>query len=153
MTMNEKCEKVKDIDFDRLETKKMEYVEVKADLEKEQKLTQERIDRLNRKIYNEFMSINKMAEMYGLNQHMINPEHEDVKCCPVQQRESFFTRNKNAVLISSIVVLVLILALGISPTGGWWDVLQTSYVELLVDMFRMCAIGAIFVLIYNLCKK
>lgn len=151
--MNEKCQKIKDIDFDKLETKKMDYVEVKAELEKEQKLTQERVDRLNRKIYNEFMSINKMAEMYGLNQHMMDMENEDVKSCPIQQNESFFTKNKNTLLISSIVILVLILALGISPTGGWWDVLQTSYVELLVDMFKMCAIGGIFVLIYNLCKK
>ena len=151
--MDNKCEKFKAIDFNKLETKKMEYVEAKADLEKEQKLTQERIDGLNRKMYDEFMSVNKMAEMYGLNQYMMKSENEEVECCPMSSRESFFTRNKNSILISLIVGLVLILALGISPSGEWWDVLQTSYVELLVDMFRMGAIGGIFVLIYNLCKK
>ncbi len=151
--MDNKCEKFKAIDFNKLETKKMEYVEAKADLEKEQKLTQERIDGLNRKMYDEFMSVNKMAEMYGLNQYMMKSENEEVECCPMSSRESFFTRNKNSILVSLIVGLVLILALGISPSGEWWDVLQTSYVELLVDMFRMGAIGGIFVLIYNLCKK
>ena len=151
--MDNKCEKFKAIDFNKLETKKMEYVEAKADLEKEQKLTQERIDGLNRKMYDEFMSVNKMAEMYGLNQYMMKSENEEVECCPMSSRESFFTRNKNSILVSLIVGLVLILALGISPSGEWFDVLQTSYVELLVDMFRMGAIGGIFVLIYNLCKK
>lgn len=151
--MDNKCENFKAIDFNKLETKKMEYVEAKADLEKEQKLTQERIDGLNRKMYDEFMSVNKMAEMYGLNQYIMKSENEEVKCCPMSPRESFFTRNKNSILVSLIVGLVLILALGISPSGEWWDVLQTSYVELLVDMFRMGAIGGIFVLIYNLCKK
>lgn len=151
--MDNKCENFKAIDFNKLETKNMEYVEAKADLEKEQKLTQERINGLNRQMYEEFMSVNKMAEMYGLNQHMIQSEKEEPKYCPMSQKESFFTKNKNSILISMLVGLVLILALGITPSGQWWETLQTSYVELLVDMFRMGAIGGIFVLVYKLCKK
>ena len=55
-----------------------------------------------------------------------------------------------AILLTAILIT---LAIGISPSGEWWETLQTSYVELLVDLFRMglLIVGGIFV--YKLFKK
>ena len=48
---------------------------------------------------------------------------------------------------------MLILAIGITPTGAWFETIQNSYVDLLVDFFRMGLLGLGGFLVYKLFKK
>ena len=148
--MNNKCERYKEINFETLDLKNMDYIKAQAELEKEQKITQEKINSFNRQLYDEFTSLNKMAEMYGLNK--TNEPTEKSEKCPLS-KENYFENNKNKILAILLTAILVTLAIGISPSGEWWETLQTSYVELLVDLFRMGLLitGGIFV--YKLFKK
>ena len=148
--MNNKCERYKEINFETLDLKSMDYIKAQAELEKEQKITQEKINSFNRQLYDEFTSLNKMAQMYGLNK--TNELAEKSEKCPLS-KENYFENNKNKILAILLTAILVTLAIGISPSGKWWETLQTSYVELLVDLFRMGLLitGGIFV--YKLFKK
>ena len=148
--MNNKCERYKEINFETLDLKNMDYIKAQAELEKEQKITQEKINSFNRQLYYEFTSLNKMAEMYGLNK--ANEPTGKTEKCPLN-KENYFENNRNKIMAILLTAILITLAIGISPSGEWWETLQTSYVELLVDLFRMglLIVGGIFV--YKLFKK
>lgn len=58
------------------------------------------------------------------------------KCCP-NPKPNWFQKNKKNLGISAIWVIMIILALGISPQGAWATFLQESWVNLFVDFFKM----------------
>lgn len=58
------------------------------------------------------------------------------KCCP-NPRPNWLQKNKKNIAISAIWIIMIILALGISPQGVWFTTLQESYVNILVDLFKM----------------
>lgn len=74
------------------------------------------------------------------------------KCCP-NPTPNWFQKNKLALLLGVLVCCMLVLAIGWSPSGKTFEAIQESYVELLVDFFKMAIIGVASVVIYNIAKK
>lgn len=72
------------------------------------------------------------------------------KCCP---HPSFLQRNKVAILVGILSVAMIILAVGWSPTGAIAEAINTSWVELFVDFFKMAILAVAAIVIYQLIKK
>ena len=74
------------------------------------------------------------------------------KCCP-NPSPNFFQRHKIGLLISLIWIIMVFLAIGWMPTGGIADAINNSWVELIVNFFKigLCAIAGIAT--YHLAKK
>lgn len=58
------------------------------------------------------------------------------KCCP-HPKKTWFQRNKKKLAIGVMWAIMFVLALGISPQGAWFTTLQESFVNILVDLFKM----------------
>ena len=74
------------------------------------------------------------------------------KCCP-NPTPNWFQKNKLALLLGVLVCCMLVLAIGWSPSGKTFEAIQESYVELIVDFFKMAIIGVASVVIFNIAKK
>lgn len=74
------------------------------------------------------------------------------KCCP-NPRPNFLKRNKFTILISIIWLALVILAIGWSPSGETFEAIQTSYVDLIVNFFKMAIFAVAGIATYQLCKK
>ena len=74
------------------------------------------------------------------------------KCCP-NPNPNFFQKHKAGLLIGLIWVLMIFLAIGWTPTGGVADAINTSWVELLVNVFKIGVFAIAGVATYNLVKK
>ena len=74
------------------------------------------------------------------------------KCCP-NQNPNFFQKHKAALLIGLIWVLMVFLAIGWTPTGGIADAINNSWVELIVNVFKIGIFAIAGVATYNLIKK
>ena len=74
------------------------------------------------------------------------------KCCP-NPTPNWFQKNKLAILLGVLVCCMLVLAIGWSPSGITFEAIQESYVELIVDFFKMAIIGVASVVIFNIAKK
>lgn len=74
------------------------------------------------------------------------------KCCP-NPNPNFFQRNKVTILMSILWCSLLVLAVGWSPSGETFDAIQTSYVDLLVNFFKMAILGVASIVTYQLIKK
>lgn len=80
----------------------------------------------------------------------VQPEQHPVgchcsACCP-NPNPNWFQRNSKSICISVLWAAMLILAIGWSPSGATFDAIQKSYVELLVNFFKM-AIFAISIIV------
>lgn len=120
-----------------------------------------------------------LASLYKLNNHSICPGslptcHEEVvqvkeevkeevkevhgadchcsKCCP-NPNPNFFQKNKQVILISLLWVAMIVLAVGWSPSGEMFEAIQESYVDLLVNFFKMGIFAAAGIVTYNLTKN
>ena len=58
------------------------------------------------------------------------------KCCP-NPKKNWFQKNKRGLSIGAIWVIMIVLALGLSPQGAWATFLQESWVNLFVDFFKV----------------
>lgn len=58
------------------------------------------------------------------------------KCCP-NPNPNFFQKHKTGLLMGIMWVAIVILAVGISPSGAWFETIQNSWVELIVNFFKM----------------
>lgn len=58
------------------------------------------------------------------------------KCCP-NPKPNFFQRNKMKIFMGVLWAALIVLAVGWSPSGATFDAIQTSYVELIVNFFKM----------------
>lgn len=74
------------------------------------------------------------------------------KCCP-NPRPNFFQRNKFAILVSILWMALIILAIGWSPSGATFEAIQTSYVDLLVNFFKMSIFAVAGFVTYQLMKR
>lgn len=74
------------------------------------------------------------------------------KCCP-NPNPNFFQKNKQVILISLLWVAMIILAVGWSPSGEMFEAIQNSYVDLLVNFFKMGIFAVAGIVTYSLLKK
>ena len=74
------------------------------------------------------------------------------KCCP-NPSPNFFQRHKIGLLISLIWIIMVFLAIGWMPTGGIADAINNSWVELIVNFFKMALFAIAGIATYNLVKK
>lgn len=74
------------------------------------------------------------------------------KCCP-NPNPNFFQKNKTGLLLGVLWVALVILAIGWSPSGATFEAIQTSYVDLLVNFFKMSVFAIAGFATYYLIKK
>ena len=74
------------------------------------------------------------------------------KCCP-NPNLNFFQKHKVGLLIGLIWIIMVFLAIGWTPTGGIADAINTSWVELLVNVFKIGIFAIAGIATYNLVKK
>ena len=74
------------------------------------------------------------------------------KCCP-NPNPNFFQKHKVGLLIGLIWAIMIFLAIGWMPTGGIADAINTSWVELIVNFFKMGLFAIAGIATYNLIKK
>ena len=74
------------------------------------------------------------------------------KCCP-SPNPNFFQKHKVGLLIGLIWIIMVFLAIGWTPTGGIADAINTSWVELLVNAFKIGIFAIAGIATYNLVKK
>ena len=72
------------------------------------------------------------------------------KCCP---NPNFFQRHKSPILIGILWTILVVLAIGLAPTGPVADAINTSWVELIVNFFKMALFAIAGIATYKLVKK
>ena len=89
-------------------------------------------------------------------QDMMEPQHGDdchcSKCCP-NPNPNFFQKHKASLLIGILWAVLVVLAIGLAPTGPVADAINTSWVELIVNFFKMALFAIAGIATYNLVKK
>ena len=73
------------------------------------------------------------------------------KCCP-NPNPNFFQKHKVGLLIGLIWAIMIFLAIGWMPTGGIADAINTSWVELLVNVFKIGIFAIAGIVSYQLFK-
>ena len=74
------------------------------------------------------------------------------KCCP-NPNPNFFQKNKQTILVSLLWIAMIVLAVGWTPSGEMFEAIQESYVDLLVNFFKMGIFAVAGIITYNLFKK
>ena len=74
------------------------------------------------------------------------------KCCP-NPNPNFFQKHKIGLLIGLIWMIMVFLAIGWMPTGGIADAINNSWVELIVNFFKIGLFAIAGIATYNLVKK
>ncbi len=74
------------------------------------------------------------------------------KCCP-NPNPNFFQKHKSVLLISVLWLALIVLAVGWSPSGPTFEAVQNSWVELIVNFFKMGVFAIAGIATYNLMKK
>ena len=89
-----------------------------------------------------------------LAQDTVEPQHAAdchcSKCCP---NPNFFQRHRIGILVSILWAALIILGVGWTPTGGVADAINNSWVELIVNVFKIGIFAIAGVATYNLIKK
>ena len=58
------------------------------------------------------------------------------KCCPRMKMPKVF-KNHKKLFLTGMWIIMIVLAIGISPQGAWFTALQESWVNLFVDFFKV----------------
>ena len=87
----------------------------------------------------------EVAEVHGPGCHC-------EKCCP-NPRPSWFKKNKLKVFMVILWAAIIILAVGWTPGGAVFAAIQTSYVDLIVNFFKVAVLGAAGFATYKLIAK
>ena len=74
------------------------------------------------------------------------------KCCP-NPNPNFFQKHKIGLLIGLIWAIMIFLAIGWMPAGGIADAINNSWVELIVNFFKIGLFAIAGIATYNLVKK
>ena len=74
------------------------------------------------------------------------------KCCP-NPSPNFFQKHKVGLLIGLIWAIMIFLAIGWMPAGGIADAINNSWVELIVNFFKIGLFAIAGIATYNLVKK
>ena len=151
----------KRVDFETLEKKMMEEIEAKAEVQRQKLIIKGKLDQENTRMMSEMMTNLNKSQLYGLNeqekieliQQQCKQSDEEKNGCVLRNVKSSFIKGKEKIIVALILIIMLVLAIGITPSGAWVEAIQTSYVELLVDFFRVSLLGLGGYLTYKLFKK
>ena len=90
-----------------------------------------------------------------LAQDTVEPQHGDdchcSKCCP-NPNPNFFQRHRIGILVSILWAALIILGVGWTPSGGVFDAIQNSWVELFVNFFKVGIFAIAGIVSYQLFK-
>lgn len=90
-----------------------------------------------------------------LPQDTVEPQHGDdchcSKCCP-NPNPNFFQKHRVGILVSILWVALIILGIGWTPSGGVFDAIQNSWVELFVNFFKVGIFAIAGIVSYQLFK-
>ena len=64
------------------------------------------------------------------------PKVEQTVCCPRMRMPRVF-KNHKKLFLTGMWIIMIVLAIGISPQGAWFTTLQESWVNLFVDFFKV----------------
>ena len=74
------------------------------------------------------------------------------KCCP-NPNPNFFQKHRLGLLIGILWAALIILGIGWTPSGGVFDAIQNSWVELFVNFFKMGIFAIAGIVSYQLLRK
>ena len=90
-----------------------------------------------------------------LAQDTVEPQHGDdchcSKCCP-NPKPNFWQRHKIGILVSILWGAIIILGIGWTPSGGVFDAIQNSWVQLFVNFFKVGIFAIAGIVSYQLFK-
>ena len=66
---------------------------------------------------------------------------------------SFLKKNKKAIILAVLWIIIVVLAVGWSPTGSTAEAINNSWVELIVNFFKMVLFAIAGIATYILIKK
>lgn len=79
------------------------------------------------------------------------PDCHCSKCCP-NPNPNFFQRHRLGILMSILWVALIILGIGWTPSGGVFDAIQNSWVQLFVNFFKVGIFAIAGIVSYQLFK-
>ena len=159
------------ISFNALEDAQMVEIEVQAELLKQKEILKHELDIDNKKHMDAIMANMSKSQMYGLNNQCqttnisninnmdnvnMQNNHCQIKDVYMMEKDNLkqsFVKGKERIMMILLILIIVLLAIGVTPSGAWYEALQTSYVETLVDVFKVCMIGFGGYLTYKLFKK
>lgn len=74
------------------------------------------------------------------------------KCCP-NPNPNFLQKHKVSILIFVLWIIMILLGVGWTPSGGIVDAINSSWVELVVNVFKIGMFAIAGIVTYNLVKK
>ena len=88
-------------------------------------------------------------------QDMMEPQHgadcHCSKCCP-NPNPNFFQKHRIGILVSILWAALIILGVGWTPSGGVFDAIQNSWVQLFVNFFKVGIFAIAGIVSYQLFK-
>ena len=88
-------------------------------------------------------------------QDTVEPQHGDdchcSKCCP-NPNPNFFQKHRIGILVSILWAALIVLGIGWTPSGGVFDAIQNSWVELFVNFFKVGIFAIAGIVSYQLFK-
>ena len=88
-------------------------------------------------------------------QDILEPQHgadcHCSKCCP-NPNPNFFQKHRVGILVSILWAALIILGVGWTPSGGVFDAIQNSWVELFVNFFKVGIFAIAGIVSYQLFK-
>ena len=97
----------------------------------------------------------KPAEPQSKEEHVELIHGDDChcsKCCP-NPNPNFFQKHKMGLLVGVLWMALIVLGVGWTPSGGVFDAIQNSWVELFVNFFKMGIFAIAGIVTYQLMKK
>lgn len=90
-----------------------------------------------------------------LAQDPVEPQHgadcHCSKCCP-NPNPNFFQKHRIGILVSILWAALIILGVGWTPSGGVFDAIQNSWVQLFVNFFKVGIFAIAGIVSYQLFK-
>ena len=140
----------KKVNFDSLEKKIMDEIEAKAEVQRQKMIIKGQLDQENTRMMSEMMGNINKSQLYGLSEQEKN---EIIKQCEKTKEVKSISKRKEKFMAGLLVVIIILLTIGITPSGSWYETIQTNYVETLVDIFKVSMIGVSGYLVYKLFKR
>ena len=81
------------------------------------------------------------------------PKAVETTDCNKYSKVGFLKKNKKAIILAILWVIIVILAVGWSPTGNTAEAINNSWVELIVNFFKMVLFAIAGIATYILIKK
>lgn len=145
--------KIDKISFDALEDAQKIDIEVQAELLKQKEILKLELELENKKHMDAIMENLAKSQMYNLEHQQPAATFNESKNIEKEGLRQTISNTKERIMMTLLIVIIVILAIGVTPSGAWYEALQTSYVETLVDIFKVGMIGFGSWLTYKLFKK